>query len=63
MQKKDFEATYCRRSNITKPFYDKWFITLPCACDCTACEGWAAVGRSDGAIKAHTELYAPNGGK
>lgn len=59
MKKEEFEAGYCERSNITRFYYDKWFITLPCACDYEGCKGWAAVSKKDDFIKDHMELYAP----
>lgn len=59
MKKEEFEAGYCKRSNITKSSYDRWFVPLPCACDYEGCKGWAAVGKDKDLIKDHMELYTP----
>ncbi|KKN64749.1 hypothetical protein LCGC14_0488810 [marine sediment metagenome] len=59
MHKKYFETMYCKRSNITKSSYNRWRVTLPCACGYDGCRGWAAVSRNEDMIKDHMELYAP----
>ena len=55
--KETFESNYCGRSNITRDFYNKWFTTLPCACDYEGCRGWAAVRH--GLEEDQIRLYAP----
>lgn len=56
MTKQEFEELYCKKSGITKEWYDKYFVTLPCYCENEDCKGWACVGNSPFAIKIHNEL-------
>jgi hypothetical protein len=58
MKKKEFEKGYIERSNISKEFYDKNFVTLPCNCGDKLCDGWACVSNNEFEIKTHNDLYA-----
>lgn len=58
MTKEEFEQGYIERSKITREFYDKHMITLPCNCGAENCKGFAAVGNNEQTIKMHMELYA-----
>ena len=59
MTDEEFTEGYCRRSGITREWYDRYFETLACACDSEGCEGWAAISRSPGTKEAHMQFYAP----
>ena len=57
MTKKEFEMGYIERSNISKKYYDKHFVTLPCNCGEDTCSGFAAVSKDSKAIRKHIKLY------
>ena len=57
--KGEFEKNYCARSGITKEFYDKYYVTLPCACDYEECEGWAKIRNDPQSIDEHKRFYEP----
>lgn len=59
MTKEEFEKGYCERSGITIEFYNKYKVTLPCACGEEDCEGWAAMSNDPELIKWHMQFYAP----
>jgi hypothetical protein len=59
LTKEEFEASYLDNSNISKEMYDKFFVTLPCACNYEKCLGWAAVSNREDSIRIHNDLYAP----
>jgi len=41
MTKEKFEDGYISRSKVTKEFYDRHFVTVPCNCGEDVCDGWA----------------------
>lgn len=59
MTKEEFEQGYCKRSNILRASYNRYYVTLPCACDYEKCEGWGKVRNEPDSIKDHMFLYAP----
>lgn len=58
MSKEEFEKSYCEKSHITIAEYKEHFITLPCNCGDSSCQGWASVSNNKHSIKAHYELYS-----
>ncbi|MEC5422138.1 hypothetical protein QGM71_01350 [Virgibacillus sp. C22-A2] len=57
MTKEEFKQNYCARSGITEEFYNQHFVTLPCNCGDSSCEGWATIGNNSTSITTHNELY------
>jgi hypothetical protein len=57
MTKKEFEKEYIKNSQITRKFYKKNFVTLPCCCGEDRCHGWACVNKDKLSIKTHEDLY------
>jgi hypothetical protein len=57
MTKEEFKERYCKRSGITKRFFDKRFVVLKCVCDYSECPGWAVVNNDKESIKRHKNLY------
>ena len=57
MTKEQFIDGYCKRSGITRGFYDSNFVALRCDCGEDNCSGWAAVGNNEEQIRRHLELY------
>ncbi|TCW59111.1 hypothetical protein EC917_101365 [Bacillus thuringiensis] len=58
MTKEEFEEGYCKCSDITLEEYNESFVTLPCKCKETSCNGWAVVINSPLSIKVHKEIYS-----
>lgn len=59
--KEEFEKGYIERSHITKEWYDKYYVTLPCACGAKECQGWAKVRNTIEDIRDQMTLYVPKG--
>ncbi len=61
--KEQFEASYCKRSNISLEDYHSPEllnrITLPCACGAKECEGWAAIPNDPKSIEDQMRIYGP----
>ena len=39
----EFESAYCARSNLTLTQFRMRKVALPCLCDDSGCQGWAAI--------------------
>jgi len=51
VSKEEFEAIYIERSDFTREFYDKHFVTLPCDCGEEMCVGWQCLSRHNHILK------------
>ncbi|KKL51393.1 hypothetical protein LCGC14_2295930 [marine sediment metagenome] len=56
---KEFERAYIKRSNISRSFYNRWRITLPCKCDDDGCEGWASISKNPDSVHHHCLFSFP----
>lgn len=52
-----FEQDYINRSEISLEEYQEWFVTLPCKCGASDCEGWSAVHANYHSVGIHVDLY------
>ena len=57
MNEEEFIKKYCYDSNISREFFDKHLVALPCSCGWERCKGWAAVSIDPDSIRRHKELY------
>ncbi len=57
---KEFERNYIKNSNISRTFYNRWYITLPCNCAEDGCKGWAKISKSPEMVYSHMEFSSPD---
>ena len=57
MTREEFIAGYISRGNVTREWFDKHYIALPCECEEACCEGWAAVHKDEASVLAHLRSY------
>lgn len=55
--KNEFEKMYIDLSGEDKEWYEKYYVTLPCNCGESRCDGWAAVDNNERDILHHKRLY------
>jgi len=59
--KEEYINGYCERSGISREFYDNNMVALPCRCEFQELIHWNSTANDPIAIKAHMDLYWPEG--
>jgi len=57
MTKEEFIEYYCRNSKITREYYDRYYVALPCNCGEYMCQGWASIRNNPDIIEDHKRFY------
>jgi hypothetical protein len=59
MTKDEFITAYCERSDITRQWYNTYYIALPCTCGDSMCDGWGTVRNRPEDITHHLFFFGP----
>ena len=58
--KAEFVKQYCAGWGMSEHIFNEVKVALPCNCNYSRCQGWAAIANTPASIKRHNDLYMLN---